>query len=425
MKEMKLLSFLRTVRVSKRTLLITGAGVILIGGGIVAWLMQSKGHPVLEQYAEQVMTACAKTSYPPSCYDTEIPKLMDKGVTMEQAFQITSLIQNKTNGYFFCHVLGHNLAAKETAKDPSKWTEVIGRCPVGQCSNGCLHGAAQERFRSESLTPAQVQAELPELSGICTDGTRNYTGLEQASCDHSIGHLAMYLTNADIKAATAVCDVVAKQGNKDNTITCYEGAYMQIFQPLEPEDFALVKNIAPTTTSAVETYCDTFTGQRQAACHRESWPLYGNKLFTAKGVQAFCSLTPAPENQRRCYNSLFYILTARFEFDLTRITDLCTGLPQALESQCFANAASRAIETDYRLAPTSVALCKVADEHSVGEQCYQELMFYSTFNYHVGTPAFTNFCTQLPGAWKDACLAGKGTNYSPGAPVVRDDIVSK
>lgn len=420
---MKLLRFAHRIRVSRRTLLIAAIVIALAVSGIAAWMIKPGAHLPLQAYADQVMTTCAKTSYPPSCYDTEIPKLMDKGLTMEQAFQVTSIIQNKTQGYFFCHVLGHNLAAKETAKDPSKWTEVIGRCPVGQCSNGCLHGAAQERFRAESLTPTQVQGILPQLSQICTGSTRDYTGLEQASCVHALGHLAMYLTNADIKAATGVCDVVAKQGDHDNTTTCYEGAYMQIFQPLEPEDFGLVRDIAPTTTTAAETYCDTFTGERQAACHRESWPLYRTDLFTAPGVQAFCALTPGAYDQQRCYNALFYILTAQFQFDVKRITDVCTGLPNALEGQCFANAASRAIETDYRLAPTSVALCKLADEKGVGDRCYHELLFYSTFNYHAGTPEFTGFCAQLPGTWKDQCLAGDGAKYSPGAPIVRDDIV--
>ncbi|MBX9765211.1 hypothetical protein K2X83_01060, partial [Patescibacteria group bacterium] len=108
----------------------------------------------LERLAEKVIATCSKESYPPTCYDEEIPRLMDTGLSMEEAFQVTTVIQNKVSDYFYCHVLGHNLSAKETAKDPSKWTEVVARCPVGMCSNGCLHGAAQERFRAESLSEA-------------------------------------------------------------------------------------------------------------------------------------------------------------------------------------------------------------------------------------------------------------------------------
>jgi hypothetical protein len=166
-----------------------------------------------EQYAEKVIAACAKENYPPSCYDNEIPKLMDRGLSMEETFEVTSIIQGKVNNYFYCHVLGHRLSEKETAKDPLKWTEVVARCPTGMCSNGCLHGAAQERFRNDVLTPEQVQSLLPELTQVCEEGYgRAFTGLEQASCYHSLGHLSMYITGADADASVAVCDDIAQKG---------------------------------------------------------------------------------------------------------------------------------------------------------------------------------------------------------------------
>jgi hypothetical protein len=366
------------------------------------------GQHSLQSYADSIIATCASSSYHPACYDKEIPKLMDKGLSMEDSFKVTALIQNKVHDYYFCHVLGHELAEKETAKDPSKWTEVIARCPVGQCSNGCLHGAAQERFRNESLTPSQIAEAEPQLAGTCQPVVgRNYTGLEQASCYHALGHLAMYITAGKVPDATKVCDVIAKHGREDFTETCYEGVYMQIFQPLEPEDFGLVRAFAPTTTAAAETYCNMFSGIQGGACHRESWPLYRSTLNTPDGLMHFCSLTP--NESGRCYNAMFYVLTAMFNFDTTKIETLCDGLPTDIKGQCYANAASRAIETDYRLAPTSVALCKRAEAGGVGDRCYKELLFYSTFNYHVGSPEFTAFCKQLPGDWATQCLSGKTT----------------
>ena len=369
---------------------------------------------VIQKYAAEVMEVCGKDSYPPSCYDTEIPKLMDRGVSIEDSFKVTSVIQTKTNGYFFCHVLGHNLSAKETAKDPSKWTEVIGKCPTGMCSNGCLHGAAQERFRSEVLTPEQQKDTLPQLAKICQPGSgRSFTGLEQASCYHALGHLAMYITGADIKASTNICNVIAKVGQQDYTQTCYEGAYMQIFQPLEPEDFTLVKDIAPQSTEAAEKYCRTFSGEYNAACHRESWPLYRESLTTSKGLQYFCSLVPDKVSSQRCYNAMFYVLTAQLNFEIERITPLCEALPEKQKAQCFANAASRSVETDYRLSGRAVELCKVAENHGVGERCYNELLFYSSFNYHEGSPEFKAMCNALPEPWKTKCLNGEGKTAHP------------
>lgn len=376
-------------------------------------LIPTKGGE-FEKYADQVMATCKTAKYAPSCYDIELPKLIDKGVTMENIFKVTEIIQKRTNDYYFCHVLGHNIAAKETAKDPSKWTEVIARCPTGMCSNGCLHGAAQERFRAESLTPEQIDEILPQLSGICEQGhERNFTGLEQASCYHALGHLSMYLTHADIRASTNICNRIARPDGRDYTQTCYEGAYMQIYQPLEPEDFALVADIAPKTQAASEAFCNTFSGEYREACHRESWPLYRESLQTADGLQKFCSATNSAQSEGRCYNAAFYLLMAQFNFDVNRITPLCEGLPKNRMAQCFANAASRCIETDYRLASRALQLCSIADSKGAGDRCYAELLFYSSFNYHEGSKEFKGFCNQLPGEWKNKCLAGEGKNLQP------------
>ncbi|MBY0539745.1 hypothetical protein K2P56_04970 [Patescibacteria group bacterium] len=369
----------------------------------------------LERFAEDVIRICSKESYPPKCYDTEIPKLMDKGLSMEKAFQVTTIVQDKVSDYFYCHVLGHNLSAKETAKDPSRWVEVVARCPAGMCSNGCLHGAAQERFRAEALSETEVRALIPQLSTICEPGHgRDFTGLEQASCYHSLGHLTMYITGADIHTATDVCDEIARKENGENyTQTCYEGAYMQIFQPLEPEDFALVKDIAPQSSAEAKVYCNTFSGEHRAACHRESWPLYREGLTEKGGLESFCSLVTDALSIRRCYNAMFYVLTAQFNFDFSRIVPLCESVPEERKAQCFANAASRFVETDYRLVKDAIRLCEVAKEHGVGDRCYDELLFYSSFNFHKDSEAFRSLCAALPEKWSTRCVNGEGTEISP------------
>lgn len=402
--------------------------VILVGlGGIyvafgpqLVGMIGMKKDP-LETYALRIMETCKEAPYAPSCYDVEIPKLMDEGLSMEEAFRVTSLIQAKTNGYFYCHVLGHNLSAKETAKDPSSWTDVIGRCPPGMCSNGCLHGAAQERFRAEYLTPEQIEDVLPQLADICDmGGTRNYTGLEQASCYHSLGHLTMYLTNGKIDAATTICDRIANKDGRDYRQTCYEGSYMQIFQPLEPEDFGLVRAIAPTTTNEAETFCKRYEGERRAACHRESWPLYRSTLTEPESLTRFCALMPGEAHTVRCYNAMFYVLAAQLTFDESRIVPLCTGLSDPWRGQCFANSASRFIETDYRLIPSAVALCKTAEKEGVGNRCYDELLFYSTFNFHQGSPEFGALCKALPEPWHTKCMNGEGGQRHPNNTYVAD-----
>ena len=158
-----------------------------------------QGKLSLEKYADQVMEECDDSSYVIGCYDQEIPKLMEY-ISMEEAFEVAKIIQEQDFRYGYCHVLGHNLSAVETSKDVSKWKEVINRCPRGICSNGCLHGAAQERFRDNVLSQEQLDELKRELIGVCDDTDEHkLTGLERAECYHGLGHLTMYVTGADME----------------------------------------------------------------------------------------------------------------------------------------------------------------------------------------------------------------------------------
>jgi hypothetical protein len=365
--------------------------------------------PSVEDRAEVIIHLCEKNPHPASCYDEEIPRLMDYGVSMEEAFLVARLVQEKVGDYYYCHILGHRLASKETAKDPSRWTEVIAQCPTGMCSNGCLHGAAQERFRSDVLETAEIEALIPQLSETCESGSgRNFTGLERASCYHSLGHLAMYISGADVDIATRVCDRVADKGTANYVRTCYEGAYMQIFQPLEPEDFALVMHIPATTTESARTFCDTFTLERRAACQRESWPLYEDVLKEPGGIDSFCSLVPGEELKNHCYRGIIYILTAKYKFNEERIGALCTSVSEDRKASCFADAAARLIETDYRLAGSAVNVCERALRAGGGDACFVQLLHYSTYNFHTGSKEFYSFCNTLPESWGTRCKNGEG-----------------
>lgn len=361
-----------------------------------------KGDISLAKYADIILSKCSKESYHPACYDKEIPKLMDS-ISFEDAFKVTRIVQEKDPTYQYCHVLAHNLSAREVAKDPSKWKELVSRCPSGMCSNGCIHGGFQERFRAESLTDKQIIEIKPDLKNLCEDRDNWHpTGLEQASCYHAIGHLTMYMTSANIDKSIALCKEVAiKNDRRDFGQLCFDGVFMQIFQPLEPEDFALVKGKVPTKEN-VEAFCSKYTGQMKGSCLSESWPLFRDELQKPEGLVAFCSKSEASE-QNRCYSAIIYVLTPQFNFDLQKIEAYCSGLPENISKICFANAASRMIETDYRNANKAASLCSNAISASQNA-CFEELLKYSDYNFHAGSEEFLKFCNALPNTWKDKCL---------------------
>ena len=402
----------------------TGIGLVFLAVAGFSWFSGYLPRPIPDEWvlakdARDVIATCKNSHYRPACYDKEIPKLMDQGLSMEQAFVVTGIVQRTVHDYYYCHVLGHNLSAKETAKDPSAWTSVIGRCPSGICANGCLHGAVLERFRNDALTDSQIQQMVPALAHVCEPGhERNFTGLEQPICYHALGHLAVYVTDAHIHRATQVCDDIAHAAkangstNLDSAERCYEGAFMELYQFLEPEDIALVKGLAPTTTSESEKLCNSFTGTKQTACHRESWPLYTKELQSSKGLEAFCAVDPDPRAMEDCYNVLVNIFTARNNFAIPKITTLCEGLAPNRAGQCFGHAAARFIDTDQSLGKQAVALCTVASTKGYGERCFGELLFASAFDFHPKSSELVSFCALLPQTYSAKCRAGEGSSIS-------------
>ncbi len=359
----------------------------------------------LAKYANDLVNKCKNEKYKPSCYDTEIPKLMDY-ISMEEAFKVTSIVQDEDKSYPYCHVLGHKLAAREIDKDPSKWKDVVSRCPSGVCSNGCIHGGFQERFRAENFTDQQIQALKPDLINLCEDREAWHpTGLEQGSCYHAIGHLTMYLTSADIKKATALCEEIGiKKDGRDFSSLCFDGAFMQIYQPLEPEDFALIKG-KEVTKEVVSSFCSQFGARQKASCISESWPLFSPEIETPQGLINFCSMEEISQ-QSRCFEGMLYVLTAEFNFESQKIHDFCLGLPNNRQARCFADSASRMIETDYRNIDKSVEFCSNSQTEANKQVCFAELVKFSTFNFHVNSPEFLKLCNALPGNWKTQCLSG-------------------
>ena len=383
--------------------------IVIIIEGLVLYSEKSGENININNYAQKVITICSKAGYRPACYDKEIPKLMDS-ISMEDAFKVTKIIQNIDKGYTYCHVLGHELSAREVDKDPSKWKDVIARVPSGICSNGGIHGAFQERFRADSFTPEQIEQIKPDFMGICEKRVGwNPTGLEQGSCYHALGHLTMYVTSAEIKRALSLCDdLTTKAGLGSWVHLCYDGAFMQIFQPLEPEDFALIKG-KEVNRQQHKSFCSQFSGQERGSCISEGWPLYLSDIKKGpEGLVNFCNMEQDSEIDR-CYESMMYVITAQFGLNPDKVINYCPGLPTKRIGMCFASAASRMMEVDYGNINQAVELCQSASIYDKNDTCFSQLANYSSYNLGKGSPEFNTLCQELPEKWKNVCLGKNET----------------
>lgn len=392
--------------------LVVGIESIWIIGNRLPWAHTKK----LAQYAAAVLAACQSEQFAPSCYDREIPKLMDnQGISMEDAFAVTRLVQKEDSQYLYCHVLAHKISFRETARDITKWKDVVARCPATMCNNGCQHGALMRRFNTEYLSDEQIEEVKPDLADVCEPrGTWNPTEVERSMCYHAIGHLAMFVTKAHIPKSLAICrDIGVKSDGRNYVQTCTEGVFMTVYQPLEPEDFALIASIMPKKET-VSQFCQPYAGEAWDACHREAWAINRALIQSPDGLVMFCSYTDNPIGQKKCFAAVMNILTIELVIgsggETENLANYCMALPASWQADCFSYAAMRLIQIDPLYEDTAVSVCEEAKRQQAGESCFRGLAGYGTFSFHMGSKELAAYCKRLPADWVEPCRNGTISN---------------
>lgn len=356
---------------------------------IFLFVFYRENHVDIEDYAERVYQVCSDSKEIEKCYDKELSDLMDK-VSMEEVFEVTRIVQMRDKNYPYCHVLGHKLAAIETKKDPTKWKEVISRCPAGVCSNGCVHGAFQEKYRMDVDSFTDFDVIVSELADVCKGRVGwSPSGLEQASCFHALGHLLMYVSKADILLATKTCDKIAKDAEFDYTSVCYDGAFMQIYQPLEQEDRELIVG-KEITRDNVESFCKDFRDIKKESCVIESWPLYIKEITSPKSVGVLCDQLNG-DSRENCYRDVFYIIPIQFHFDWKLMVSYCGGFDVGRQEVCALTMASRIMEMNYESYDKAVEFCEKFEEN-VSTSCLKGLVSYANFSLVNRSEIYDNFC---------------------------------
>lgn len=407
-----------TLTINLRILgLVLLAGVILVAVFILRKPAEEKitikkeDSSPLAVLADKVINSCEKSSNRQDCYNLKIPELTSS-VSMEDAFKVAGLVQSKDSSYAYLHVLAHKLSSREVAKNPKEWIDVLSRCPSsGIGSNGCLHGALQERFRSATFSETQIEQIIPDLRIACEKrNSFNPTSLAQSVCYHGLGHLTVYLTSADFEKSIAICKKIAfKDDGRDFSRVCFEGLFMQLFQPLETEDTALVKDLGPSKEN-LRSFCEKFIGiDVVEACYRQGWPLYKEEINTPKGVEVFCQKASSSEQIDNCYQTMFYIAGQGNNFDSKKITAFCNGLTVNLQGNCFSDASLSMVLENQSNGEKAVALCKEAGTISSESEssCFKALVNNASSNFNIQSAAYTDFCRILPDSYKQDCLEFK------------------
>ncbi len=371
----------------------------------------------IDFFSKKILKICSDDEYKRGCYDREIPKLLRKGyMTMEQAFLVTNKIQGVDRSYLYCHVLGHDLADIETRRDTSKWLDVISRCPPVNCNNGCAHGAVMRRFKgSDVLSETQLKAILPDLKIAC-EPRDNWkpSELEISMCYHSMGHLAMYITDADVDRSLSICsDIGVKPDGRNYYQTCVQGVFMIIFQFLDDEDIALVAKIKPEKDK-VDEFCSGYSGLEFTACKVESWPYFSDEIGTPAGLSRFCSFATDDYYKKWCYDDVGLRggvpLKVLDKEGVEGLVNFCLNFPQDIQERCFPSVATALVQDEPNFITDSIKLCKLSEKYGYSDACYNALLFFSKFSFNQGSDGWKNYCDKFPSKYKDICLSGNVPN---------------
>jgi len=341
------------------------------------------------------------------CYTEEVPNLMSQpfNLSMEDTFKVTRHIQQADQAFPYCHVLGHKIGAKELDRNPGNWRDLISRCPIGYCNNGCIHGILQERFKAESLTDAELDKIKPDLTQALCQPRLNWnpTVFEKSECYHALGHLSMYLTNGDINRSLSLCDeFVSLERHKPYALNCYDGSFMILYQPLEPEDHALSRGKTPRKDQVI-TYCSQFKDSKKDSCLTESWPLMVTDLYNPLFLESFCAQKNI-NDYNRCYSVLLSaITTIHFKFDASKIKNYCNQLAPQQNSKCLEAAALKFVVTSYKNIPTAVDLCNFSEKTTTDSSCYKTIGFYIFSSFKDGSEEYNFACNNLPPGLTHSC----------------------
>ncbi len=386
---------------------------LLLCSGLLAYFLILKNDDTkevksIDAYAQEMVALCKDAPYRPLCYETEVPKLV-RELTTERIFEVVRTIRKYDREYLYCHVLAHNLGEYEVSLDPDAWLGVLATGPTdGLCSNGFAHGAIVTRFSDEELSKEEFDVALADLAIACEEREGFApTDLGKAICYHGIGHVLIHMTLAKVNESLEACEIIGLKDDGRNYLqVCTEGVYMQLFQPLEPEDFALVDMLPyKPTKENLEKFCTEFSrsDSQYGACFREAWPLFGQSIYEGEGINEYCGVLTPEQEREQCFVSAFTINGRHGLGTPEKMAKTCNSVSGEYQGMCFARSANAFPEENPDLVKEGVAFCGRAEAKEAQEECYTFLARVASFNFHPDSPAFEELCSSLPTAYENLC----------------------
>ena len=392
---------------NRRAVTIACVSVVAVLGAVFL-----RGGAEEQAYAAELVATCVKESSADVCYEREVPRLFDL-LDVEEVFDVIREIRETDPRYQFCHVLAHKVGEHAVAADPDAWLSLVPLNPVdGLCSNGFIHGVIVGRFRDDVFDEAKMRETIPEFRRACEPQEGwNPSPLDQAICYHGMGHLFMFITDADYRRALDACAAIEDGPSGNFGRVCREGVFMQTYQPLEPDDFDLIELLPEKPErDNYRRICAQFERDtEEAACLREAWPLHRQEILDGSGLRVFCSGHPEGYEDV-CYDTVFAII-GRMSQSLDKsdqIKAACGGAPEERRGLCFGTVAVAFIEENRRATDHAAAVCDLAPA-GARLPCHETLLERMRFVYGSDTDGMGALCAALPDEIRSRCDALRNT----------------
>ncbi|HEY4502151.1 MAG TPA: hypothetical protein VJJ20_03765 [Candidatus Paceibacterota bacterium] len=354
--------------------------------------------------ARAVIKECAESATGrAACYEEKVSALYPE-YPVPAVFDVVREVRRQDPSYQFCHVLAHKIGERVVAEDPSRWVDAISLNPAdGMCSNGFVHGVVGGRFRAEVLSSTSIEALLPDFTRACEPrATWNPSDLDRAICYHGMGHLYDFITDADVPRALALCSQTTPE---EYERVCIEGVFMQIYQPLEPDDYELINRMAvKPTKETVRIYCASYIDPEYVgACLRESWPFFDEDIRNGTASGEFCAGQPDATRTEYCYQSISSIVGRMSLGDPSKAVAACSNFLPEWRQLCYGYSAEAVLEEDRSNATKAIELCSRAGKVYV-EGCLEYLISHARFLFGDNAQQRSYFCAALPAAIRWQCL---------------------
>ena len=390
---------------SKYTQSVAGILALILFSYVVIGGPKSHSLKSAELLASDFIALCAERSNKAECYEKEVPKLLED-VSLEKVFSVVREIRKQDKSYQFCHVLGHEIGVWEVGRDPSKWIDLMHKNPPDSlCSNGYVHGIIVGRFNKAVLSVAEIDAIVPDLSRACEPTSDwNPASLDKAMCYHGMGHVLTQITGPDIPLSVEYCKKISVKGGEDFSQVCISGVFMQIFQPLEPEDFALIERlpVKPTKETLV-SFCSVYaTEVERSQCFGEGWTLFREEIQSAEGIMKFCMTSDSVLTQKDCLTSVLSIGARGSLWNTKKQEAICVRLPKKIGQMCFNVLAEAIVEEDRTEIKAATDVCYGAPAE-FRDGCFGYLLALSDFTFGDNEQAKKQLCEALPGEWLSRC----------------------